>query len=43
MVDTEEWNRVVGVNLTGTFLTAKHVIARCWSSGLESTGSGARW
>src|SRR5262245_13262979 len=22
----EEWHRVVGVNLTGTFLTAKHVI-----------------
>jgi NAD(P)-dependent dehydrogenase (short-subunit alcohol dehydrogenase family) len=28
MVDTQEWNRVVGVNLFGTFLTAKHAIAR---------------
>ncbi len=28
MVDAAEWNRVVGVNLYGTFLTAKHVVAR---------------
>ncbi|HLM96639.1 MAG TPA: SDR family NAD(P)-dependent oxidoreductase [Acidimicrobiales bacterium] len=28
MVDTPEWNRVVGVNLYGTFLTAKYAIAR---------------
>jgi NAD(P)-dependent dehydrogenase (short-subunit alcohol dehydrogenase family) len=28
MVDVEEWNRVVGVNLFGTFLTAKHAITR---------------
>jgi NAD(P)-dependent dehydrogenase (short-subunit alcohol dehydrogenase family) len=28
MVDAAEWNRVVGVNLFGTFLTAKHAIAR---------------
>jgi NAD(P)-dependent dehydrogenase (short-subunit alcohol dehydrogenase family) len=28
MVDTEEWDRVVGVNLFGTFVTAKHAIAR---------------
>ena len=28
MVDTAEWNRVIGVNLFGTFLTAKHAIAR---------------
>jgi len=28
MIDTAEWNRVVGVNLYGTFLTAKYAIAR---------------
>ncbi len=28
MVDSAEWNRVVGVNLFGTFLTAKYAIAR---------------
>ena len=28
MVDAAEWNRVVGVNLFGTFLTAKHAITR---------------
>jgi NAD(P)-dependent dehydrogenase (short-subunit alcohol dehydrogenase family) len=27
MIDTQEWNRVVGVNLFGTFLTAKYAIA----------------
>lgn len=27
-VPVEEWHRVIGVNLTGTFLTAKHVIAQ---------------
>jgi NAD(P)-dependent dehydrogenase (short-subunit alcohol dehydrogenase family) len=25
---TEEWHRVIGVNLTGTFLTAKHVLTQ---------------
>ncbi|MGQ0831421.1 MAG: SDR family NAD(P)-dependent oxidoreductase [Microthrixaceae bacterium] len=25
-VDADEWNRVIGVNLTGTFFVAKHVI-----------------
>jgi NAD(P)-dependent dehydrogenase (short-subunit alcohol dehydrogenase family) len=27
-VDAEEWHRVIAVNLTGTFLVAKHVIAQ---------------
>jgi NAD(P)-dependent dehydrogenase (short-subunit alcohol dehydrogenase family) len=27
-VDVEEWNRVIAVNLTGTFFVAKHVIAQ---------------
>jgi NAD(P)-dependent dehydrogenase (short-subunit alcohol dehydrogenase family) len=28
LVDTAEWQRVIDVNLTGTFLVAKHVIAQ---------------
>jgi NAD(P)-dependent dehydrogenase (short-subunit alcohol dehydrogenase family) len=28
MVDETEWRRVIDINLTGTFLTAKHVIAQ---------------
>ena len=28
MVDIAEWERVMGVNLTGTFLVAKHAIAQ---------------
>jgi NAD(P)-dependent dehydrogenase (short-subunit alcohol dehydrogenase family) len=28
MVDAASWDQVIGVNLTGTFLTCKHVIAR---------------
>jgi NAD(P)-dependent dehydrogenase (short-subunit alcohol dehydrogenase family) len=28
MVDREEWQRVIDVNLTGSFLTCKHAIAR---------------
>ncbi|MEQ1787569.1 MAG: SDR family NAD(P)-dependent oxidoreductase [Acidimicrobiales bacterium] len=27
-VDADEWHRVIGVNLTGTFFVAKHVIAQ---------------
>ena len=27
-VDADEWNRVIGVNLTGTFFVAKHVIGQ---------------
>jgi NAD(P)-dependent dehydrogenase (short-subunit alcohol dehydrogenase family) len=28
LLDATEWNRVVGINLTGTFLVAKHVVAQ---------------
>ncbi len=28
LVDADEWERVIGINLTGTFLLAKHVIAQ---------------
>jgi NAD(P)-dependent dehydrogenase (short-subunit alcohol dehydrogenase family) len=28
LLDAAEWNRVVGVNLTGTFLIAKHVVSQ---------------
>ena len=28
LIDEAEWQRVIGVNLTGTFLTAKHVVAQ---------------
>src|ERR1700733_8124844 len=28
MLPTDEWARIISVNLTGTFLTAKHVIAQ---------------
>jgi len=41
MVDTAEWNRVVGVNLYGTFLTAKHVIARMLEQPLVDGARGA--
>jgi NAD(P)-dependent dehydrogenase (short-subunit alcohol dehydrogenase family) len=27
-LDAEEWNRVIGINLTGTFLVSKHVVKR---------------
>ena len=41
MVDTAEWNRVVGVNLFGTFLTAKHAIARMLEQPLVDGARGA--
>ena len=41
MVDTQEWNRVVGVNLFGTFLTAKHAIARMLEQPLVEGERGA--
>src|SRR4051794_6491349 len=28
MIDLDEWNRVIGVNLTGTFLVCKHAVTR---------------
>jgi NAD(P)-dependent dehydrogenase (short-subunit alcohol dehydrogenase family) len=36
----EEWQRVVGVNLTGTFLTAKHVIQRMLAQEPRPAGAG---
>jgi NAD(P)-dependent dehydrogenase (short-subunit alcohol dehydrogenase family) len=41
MVDTAEWNRVVGVNLYGTFLTAKYAIARMLDQPLVDGARGA--
>ena len=41
MVDTQEWDRVVGVNLFGTFLTAKHVLARMLEQPLIDQERGA--
>jgi NAD(P)-dependent dehydrogenase (short-subunit alcohol dehydrogenase family) len=41
MIDTEEWNRVVGVNLYGTFLTAKYAIARMLEQPLVDEARGA--
>ena len=40
MVDRQEWNRVVGVNLYGTFLTAKHVITRMLEQPLVDEAAG---
>jgi NAD(P)-dependent dehydrogenase (short-subunit alcohol dehydrogenase family) len=28
LIDADEWNRVLGVNLTGTFLICKHIVER---------------
>jgi NAD(P)-dependent dehydrogenase (short-subunit alcohol dehydrogenase family) len=41
MIDTQEWNRVVGVNLFGTFLTAKHAIARMLEQPLVEAERGS--
>jgi NAD(P)-dependent dehydrogenase (short-subunit alcohol dehydrogenase family) len=41
MVDAAEWNRVVGVNLFGTFLTAKHAIARMLDQPLVDGSRGS--
>jgi NAD(P)-dependent dehydrogenase (short-subunit alcohol dehydrogenase family) len=41
MIDTAEWNRVVGVNLYGTFLTAKYAIARMLEQPVVDGGRGA--
>ena len=41
MIDTAEWNRVVGVNLYGTFLTAKYAIARMLEQPLVDEARGA--
>jgi NAD(P)-dependent dehydrogenase (short-subunit alcohol dehydrogenase family) len=41
MVDTAEWNRVVGVNLYGTFLTAKYAISHMLEQPLVDAARGA--
>jgi NAD(P)-dependent dehydrogenase (short-subunit alcohol dehydrogenase family) len=39
-LDAAEWARVIGVNLTGTFFTAKHVIARMLQQEARPAGGG---
>jgi NAD(P)-dependent dehydrogenase (short-subunit alcohol dehydrogenase family) len=39
MLPIEEWQRVIAINLTGTFLTAKHVIGQMLS---QPAGDGGR-
>jgi NAD(P)-dependent dehydrogenase (short-subunit alcohol dehydrogenase family) len=41
MVDSAEWNRVVGVNLYGTFLTAKHAITKMLDQPLVEGARGS--
>lgn len=41
MLDAGEWQRVIGVNLTGTFLVAKHVLARMVDQPATAGGRGA--
>jgi meso-butanediol dehydrogenase/(S,S)-butanediol dehydrogenase/diacetyl reductase len=36
VLDAEEWNRVIGINLTGTFLAAKHVVPTMLAQGAGS-------
>ena len=43
MLPAGEWARVIAVNLTGTFLTAKHVIAQMLRSRRGRTASADRW
>jgi len=38
MLPAEEWARVIGVNLTGTFLTAKHVLAQMLRQRVRDDG-----
>lgn len=40
-LDTDEWQRVLGVNLTGTFLMAKHVIAHMLRRPVRGTERGS--
>ncbi|HAM01283.1 MAG TPA: oxidoreductase [Acidimicrobiaceae bacterium] len=40
LLDAAEWQRVLGVNLTGTFLMAKHVIAHMLSRPARDSGRG---
>jgi NAD(P)-dependent dehydrogenase (short-subunit alcohol dehydrogenase family) len=39
-LEIEEWDRVIGVNLTGTFLTTKHVIDRMLQQDARPVGGG---
>jgi NAD(P)-dependent dehydrogenase (short-subunit alcohol dehydrogenase family) len=39
MLPAEEWTRVITINLTGTFLTAKHVIAQMLRQPARADGS----
>ena len=41
LLDASDWERVVGVNLTGTFLTAKHALARMVGQPLVDGARGA--
>jgi NAD(P)-dependent dehydrogenase (short-subunit alcohol dehydrogenase family) len=41
MVPAEEWQRVISVNLTGTFLTAKHVLAQMLRQPRQGEQRGA--
>ena len=43
MLPADEWDRVISINLTGTFLTAKHVIGQMLQQPGAPTASGARW
>jgi NAD(P)-dependent dehydrogenase (short-subunit alcohol dehydrogenase family) len=38
LVPAGEWDRIVGVNLTGTYLTAKHVLTQLLSQPVRSDG-----
>ena len=38
MLPQEEWSRVIAVNLTGTFLTAKHVLAQMLAQPARADG-----
>jgi NAD(P)-dependent dehydrogenase (short-subunit alcohol dehydrogenase family) len=39
-LERDEWDRVIGVNLTGTFLTTKHVIDRMLRQAPRAAGAG---
>ena len=44
LLPAEEWARVIAVNLTGTFLTAKHVLAQMLRQPAREDGQrGPRW
>jgi NAD(P)-dependent dehydrogenase (short-subunit alcohol dehydrogenase family) len=41
MLDTAEWNRVLGINLTGTYLVAKHAVEAMLSQPLVDGSRGS--